>query len=541
MVAAQSDPSLSARARLNRLRSLATAVSGRGQTAPAVWLPVVALCALAAVDLRGLAPVLAAAALAWGLLVAGAMLAAGPREKRSADDRARRAVDRAMAAENAQRARADELADVLRASQGLVLLGEGKLDFMGILAPITPAGATSFLAKVEGSESVVVAAHGPLAPWCIGQRRPCDAGRAESGPALASLSASGRIVGEAMPTRHLTEVAPDIQAALGVRFCDHDGRALGWLHLIDPEAERVLEPTFVSVAQLVANQIGVAMENRALMSRAQDQLHEMQRVQQQLVQVAKLGAVGELAAAVAHEVNNPLTGILGFAELLLADLPADDPRHQEVAIIQAEAVRARTIVRSLLEFARPRPPRRVPTDLDDLVRSTVDLIRFRADEASVWIAEEYGRLPAVPVDPDAFKQVVLNLLNNAIEAMPHGGKIRVATAAEGERVCVTIGDSGIGMDDRTRDRIFTPFFTTRAGKAGGTGLGLSMSLQIVESHGGAIEVDSEPGRGTVFTIRLPLLGQDGGVATAPDSDAALIAAASRSDATGEPQGTGAAA
>jgi signal transduction histidine kinase len=398
MVTAQSDRAPFARKPLNRLRSVLARDHGRGRGWPVAWLPVLALCALAAVDFRALAPLFAAAALVWGLLAVAAALAAGPRERRSADDGARRAVDRALAAEKAQRARADELADVLRASEGLV-------------------------------------------------------------------------------------------------------------------------------------------------SQAQDQVLEMRRVQQQLVQVAKLGAVGELAAAVAHEVNNPLTGILGFSELLLAELPADDPRHQEVAIIQAEAVRARAIVRSLLEFARPRPPQRVPTDLDELVRSTVDLIRFRAHEANVWIAEEYGQLPSVEVDPDAFKQVVLNLLNNAIEAMPQGGKLQVATAAEGERVRVTIGDNGVGMDEGIRSRIFTPFFTTRTGKGTGTGLGLSMSLQIVESHGGTIEVDSEPGRGAVFSVRLPGSRQEreAAGAIAPDPDAVLVAAASRPGAGDEPPGTGGAA
>src|SRR5664279_5286557 len=129
-------------------------------------------------------------------------------------------------------------------------------------------------------------------------------------------------------------------AALSVRLVDHNGGSLGWLNLIDTVDDQMLEPGFVNLAQLVANQIGVAMENQALLARVQRQLVEVQRVQQQLVRATKLGAIGELAAAVAHEVNNPLTGILGFSELLLSELPEDDPRHQEASIIRAEAVRA---------------------------------------------------------------------------------------------------------------------------------------------------------------------------------------------------------
>ena len=232
-------------------------------------------------------------------------------------------------------------------------------------------------------------------------------------------------------------------------------------------------------------------------------LLEVQRVQQQLVQASKLGAVGELAAVVAHEVNNPLTGILGYAELLVSELPEGDPRREEAAVIRDEAVRARSIVKALLEFARPRPPQRLPTDLNALARSTLELVRFRAHETGVQIVERYGDLPCLEVDPDAFKQVLLNLFNNAFQAMPSGGELSVSTAGDADLVLVVVRDSGLGMDSGTRSRIFTPLFSTHAGAGGGTGLGLSVSLQIVEGHGGTIEVESEPEHGAAFTISLP--------------------------------------
>jgi signal transduction histidine kinase len=233
-------------------------------------------------------------------------------------------------------------------------------------------------------------------------------------------------------------------------------------------------------------------------------LAEVKRVQQQLVQASKLGAVGELAAVVAHEVNNPLTGILGFSELLLTELPEDDPRHAEAAVIRDEAIRARAIVKALLEFARPRPPQRLPADLNELARSTLELVRFRAQEDGVRIVEDYADLPSLEVDPDAFRQVLLNLFNNAFQAMPGGGELLVSTRADNDRVGVVVRDTGQGMDEGTRGKIFTPFFTTRAASGTGTGLGLSVSLQIVEGHGGAIEVESEPERGAAFTIWLPI-------------------------------------
>ena len=505
MVAAHSDPAASERASTRVAGPSRPATRGVRLALICAWPAVLTLGFLATFDAFSLGQYFAVGAWTSGLWVTVATIGAGLRDLKAADARTLAALDRAIAAETVQHARADELADVIRASEGLILLGQGKLDFMGILAAVTPAGATSFMAQVQdASDSLVVAAHGPLAPWFIGLRRPAEAVSGDPDRTLTSFSASGTVVGIAAPTIHVPGLDSEIEAALSVRFTDHTGQTLGWLHLLDPVGERILEPTFVSIAQLVANQMGVALENEALLARVQHQLLEVQRMQQQLVQVAKLGAIGELAAAVAHEVNNPLTGILGFSELLMAEIPADDPRHQEASIIQAEAVRARTIIRSLLEFARPRPPQRIPTDLNALASSTLDLIRFRASEAGIRISEAYADLPSLEIDPDAFRQVTLNLLNNAVDAMPQGGELRVSTQSIGERIGLVVADTGIGMDATTRSRIFTPFFSTRAGSAGGTGLGLSVSLQIVEGHGGTIEVDTEPGEGSVFTVWLPL-------------------------------------
>jgi signal transduction histidine kinase len=250
-------------------------------------------------------------------------------------------------------------------------------------------------------------------------------------------------------------------------------------------------------------------------------LTEVRSVQEQLVQASRLGAVGELAAAVAHEVNNPLTGILGFAELLASELPVDDPRHEEAVVIRDEAIRARSIVKALLEFARPRTPQRLSTDLNALALTTVDLVRFRVHETGIRIVEDYSDLPPLEADPDALKQVLLNLINNAIEAMPEGGELGVSTRSGRDRAGLVVRDTGPGMDAKTRSRVFTPSFSTRATTGVGTGLRLPVSLQIVESHGGSIEVESEPGSGTVFTVWLPLTttALDGGM-TVRDGESA---------------------
>jgi hypothetical protein len=415
--------------------------------------------------------------------IAVVMLLIGLRDLSAAEARTKVALDRAAAAEATERARADELARVLEAGESLAFTSEGQVDYLRVLHAITPDGATSCLVRVETeTEAVVVAAHGPMAASAVGVRWPLERGEADTGPGAApvvSFSAGGHGVGLAVRREHFAGGEFEMESALSIRLVDHSGGCLGWLHMIDHGGERILEPSYVKLAQLVASQIGVAMENNALLARVRRQLVEVQRVQHQLVQASKLGAVGELAAAVAHEVNNPLTGILGF-----------------------EAIRARSIVRALLEFARPRPPQRLPTNLNDVARSTLELIHFRAADADVRIVADYGELPCLEIDPDAFRQVLLNLFNNAIDAMPHGGSLHISTLSESERVGLVVADVGVGMNADTRDRVFTPFFSTRTGV--GNGLGLSVSLQIVEGHGGTIEVESTPGRGSVFTVWLPI-------------------------------------
>jgi signal transduction histidine kinase len=466
-----------------------------------------------------------------------AMLLVGVRVQRNAEARTRAALDRAVAAEAGERSRADELARILVASESLALTGEGQVDYLRVLEALTPDGGSSLLVRAESdSEGVVVAAHGPLALAAVGTQRPLSFGQDSEGgdfAPLASFSATGRVVGAKLPPGQIGGDLP-VRAALAIGLTDHGGRRLGWLGLVDHEAERILEPAFVTLAQLVASQIGVAMENNALLARVRRQLAEVRSVQEQLVQASKMSAVGELAAAVAHEVNNPLTGILGFAELLMAELPEDDPRHGEAAVIRDEAVRSRSIIRALLEFARPHPPQRIPSDLNELARSALELIRFRASEAGVRIVASYGDLPTIAIDSDAFRQVLLNLFNNAVDAMPFGGELRVVTVAEHERLGVVVADVGVGMDTSTRERIFAPFFSTRAGSAGGTGLGLSVSLQIVESHGGSIDVESTPGRGSVFTVWMPLESPAAG------SDVVIPATAGTAGELGTPVGTAAA-
>ncbi len=243
--------------------------------------------------------------------------------------------------------------------------------------------------------------------------------------------------------------------------------------------------------------------NRELTELLQQRIVDMEGMHGQLVQASRQAAVGGLASALAHEVNNPLTGVLGYAELLLADLPSDGQGREELETIRNEALRARKIIRSLVEFARPRPPEQAPTDVNDVARNTIDLIRYHVERGGVEIRETYGDLPVMTVDQAALSQLLLNLFNNAIQSMPDGGTLRIASRVDEDRVAISVADDGRGMDEATLGRVFEPFFTTRNLDAG-HGLGLPVAMGIAEGHGGTIEIVSQPGRGTIAEVRLPL-------------------------------------
>lgn len=236
---------------------------------------------------------------------------------------------------------------------------------------------------------------------------------------------------------------------------------------------------------------------------------EAQRsAESRLLQAAKLAAVGEMAAGVAHELNNPLTTVTGFSELVLEETPADAPHRKELEMVLHEARRASDVVRRLLDFSRQGERVRVNADLNEVVRDVIALTRHLIQTNNVeLILDLDANLPWVSIDSNQMKQVLLNLIHNALHAMPHGGELRVGTqqmAREGRRWAVmSVQDTGIGIEPEDQARIFEPFFTTKAGR-GGTGLGLSITYGIVTDHGGNIEVASQFGRGSTFSVWLPL-------------------------------------
>ncbi len=235
-----------------------------------------------------------------------------------------------------------------------------------------------------------------------------------------------------------------------------------------------------------------------------EDLAEERRVQQQLVQSGKLAAIGELAAGVAHEINNPLFAILGLTEFLLKESERGSKAHNRLELIQQTGLEIKEIVRALLDFARENAEERHIVPLDDVVRSTLDLIRRTNAHKGIELIDVYESTD-VPVNASAnqLKQIFLNLIANARQAMPNGGTVSVDVRREGDFAVASVTDDGPGMELAVAERIFEPFFTTKR-LTGGTGLGLSVSLGIAESHGGRLTVVSDPGAGASFTLFLPI-------------------------------------
>ncbi|MBI4875389.1 MAG: HAMP domain-containing protein [Acidobacteria bacterium] len=232
---------------------------------------------------------------------------------------------------------------------------------------------------------------------------------------------------------------------------------------------------------------------------------QLSQIQQSLIRSERLISMGKLAAGVAHEINNPLTGILSYAEDLHGAAAPGDPRREDYAVIVHEAMRCRQIVRNLLDFARQSAPALAAVDPRDAIDKAIGVLGRQAAFRRIgfeWRVE--AGLPPVLADPVQIEQVLVNLMVNAQEAMPNGGVIVAGAelASGGRCVRFSVRDMGDGIPPEIRARIFDPFFSTKGGKT--DGLGLAVCLGIVQQHGGTIDFQSEVGRGTVFQVSLPV-------------------------------------
>jgi two-component system NtrC family sensor kinase len=278
----------------------------------------------------------------------------------------------------------------------------------------------------------------------------------------------------------------------------------------------------------------IGRASQELEAKVQERTEQLRQAHQHLVQADRLASLGQLAASVAHEINNPLSGVLNYSALMGRILKEDGVPKERVAEFRAylervseQTARAGRIVSDLLSFSRRSKPQRAPADLGAIVRGTVSLVshklRLSGVEAELRLDEG---LPLLPCDASQVQQVVLNLVMNAAEATRGRGhgrvSVRTRRSDDGQAALLQVEDDGAGIAPENLDRIFDPFFTTKE-EGRSLGLGLAVVYGIVEGHGGTIDVSSRPGQGATFTVRLPLAADNGHPVDGDGSGAAPIA------------------
>jgi two-component system sensor histidine kinase PilS (NtrC family) len=234
-------------------------------------------------------------------------------------------------------------------------------------------------------------------------------------------------------------------------------------------------------------------------------LSSIKQLEERMRQADRLATIGRLAANIAHEIRNPLASMSGAIEVLTRELPRGGPHERLVEIVLRESDRLNQIVTQFLEYARPAPLHPLPMNVGEVLDEVLLLLEHRTLSPDLKIAREYDGTVTARVDPQQFRQAIWNLCINALEAMPAGGELRigagVVTQRKTRKLEVWVADTGTGIDPESLPHIFEPFFST---KPEGSGIGLALVHRVIQDHGGDIEVRSEPGVGTTFTLRLPL-------------------------------------
>jgi two-component system NtrC family sensor kinase len=310
---------------------------------------------------------------------------------------------------------------------------------------------------------------------------------------FASIFLANRI---ATPLRRLQEISHNIAEG----DYKHEFKAKGPL-----EVEHLANSLNQMAKQLEAEKRELEEWATTLEKKVEERAEEMKKINAQLFRSEKLASIGKLAAAVAHDINNPLTGILTNSSLLLEDLGSDDPRREDVEVMVKETIRCREIVKRLLDFARQTKPQKQLADMNALIENIILLVRNQTSFRNIVVEKQLSdRVPDVSVDPDQIQQVFMNIILNGAEAMAKGGTLTIESklSDDSRNVVISFADTGPGIPESCREKIFDPFYTT---KEHGTGLGLSISYGIVEQHGGTMNVESIVGQGSTFTIQLPIV------------------------------------
>ena len=291
-------------------------------------------------------------------------------------------------------------------------------------------------------------------------------------------------------------------------------KALGAIaaDFIDPN-KNITKEALESVMAF-AQQAGLAIHNafmyqelktfsQQMEEKIQKTTADLKKTEAQLIRSEKLAALGQLAAGIAHEIRNPLTSINILIHSMTENLPSGDSHKEDLKVIEEEITRMNEILDQFLRFAKPATPLLEKADVSSIFEETLQLLRPHIEKQIIVVEKEFQSLPIILMDREQMKQVFLNLLLNAIQAMPGGGHLtlRGQNSEDGQWIHLSIQDSGIGISSENINKLFDPFFST---KEGGIGLGLSITHRIIDQHHGKIEVESAPGKGTLFTIWLPI-------------------------------------
>jgi signal transduction histidine kinase len=284
-----------------------------------------------------------------------------------------------------------------------------------------------------------------------------------------------------------------------------DGKKRGFVEVVYiPEKEDGGKPAFLSeerkLLREVARQLGLIIEKKQAEA-------EKRQLQEQIRHADRLATIGQLSAGIAHELNEPLNSIIGYAQLTEKNENLPRQVREDMEKILKACLYAREVMRKLLFFARQMPSKKSKVDLNEVVRDGLDFLQSQAANRGISIDSRYsGNLPQISADPSQLTQIVVNLVVNAIQAMENGGTLTVHTGADDKSVYLTVEDTGTGIPNEIRDKIFLPFFTTKDVYQG-TGLGLAVVHGIVTSHGGTVRVWSKKGEGSRFEVRIPLRGK----------------------------------
>ncbi|MFO7554415.1 MAG: ATP-binding protein [Desulfobacterales bacterium] len=269
----------------------------------------------------------------------------------------------------------------------------------------------------------------------------------------------------------------------------------------------------VEFLTVIGNHIGVAVDNANIHKNIKEAYRDLKEVQEQIVWTEKLASLGKLAATIAHEINNPLAGVLNYIRLIIKQLSRNRFSHEKIedisrylAIMESETARCGEIVKDLLAFARRTKITMESNRIEDIVNKTLNLISHELEMKELQLKKNIApNLPKIKCDFKQIQQVLLNLVYNASEAMQSGGTLTItANRADGAEPLleIAISDTGCGISKKDMEKIFEPFFTTKE-EGKGVGLGLSVVYGIIARHNGTISVESEPGKGSTFTVRLP--------------------------------------